>query len=715
MQLNKNLIHNTLFFANCFLVFILAFESKLNIPPYIQILGRMHPVVLHFPIVLIIGLIVWNLFFNNKYAHSEIVQKVVLNYTLITAFLTTLTAIFGIFLSKEAVYEADGLERHQWLGFSTAIWIYLGIVFQNHLNRNQLIKLNYNLFLGIYILLAAHYGGEITHGKDYILAPILSKNSVENKSITPESTIYEAVIQPIFDEKCVGCHNEKKAKGELVLINSSTAKKGGKNGQLWGKIEEESLLLKCLGLPMEDKKHMPPLGKPQLEKTELNAIELWVKSGGDFNQKISSLTDENPLKKLIDKQLAKSQNTSYTFAALPEKTIEKLNNNYRIVYKLAENSPAVVVEYYNTSQFNSASLQELSAVKEQLVSLNLNKIKLDKTAIQTIADFPNLTYLNVAFTGLEGDDITALSQLKSLNHLVLSGNKISPAALQSILHLPKLEKLYLWNTGISAAEINQFKLNFSKIQIENGYNGDTTVLKLTPPILENEEQIILKPFPLNLKHYVNGVEIRYTTDGTEPDSVHSKLYNNDVTITQNTNIKSKAFKKGWLPSDVLISNFYAVKFKPDTIIHIQKPDVQYDDKYAKAFFNLKKGEKNFRSGNWVAYRFNPMESMLIFNQPIPLSSLAISHLVDIGSYIMPPQSIELWGGMEQNKLKKIKTFSPKQPSAIAPPYLDILDIKMATTNVRFLKVKVNTVTKLPAWHLGKGDKGWVFIDEIFLN
>ena len=107
--------------------------------------------------------------------------------------------------------------------------------------------------------------------------------------------------------------------------------------------------------------------------------------------------------------------------------------------------------------------------------------------------------------------------------------------------------------------------------------------------------------------------------------------------------------------------------------------------------------------------------MLIFNQPIPLSSLAISHLVDIGSYIMPPQSIELWGGIEQNKLTKIKTFSPKQPLAIAPPYLDILDIKMATTNVRFLKIKVNTVTKLPAWHPGKGDKGWVFIDEIFLN
>jgi len=30
-------------------------------------------------------------------------------------------------------------------------------------------------------------------------------------------------------------------------------------------------------------------------------------------------------------------------------------------------------------------------------------------------------------------------------------------------------------------------------------------------------------------------------------------------------------------------------------------------------------------------------------------------------------------------------------------------------------VVVVPVGKLPAWHPGKGDKGWAFVDEIFLN
>jgi len=30
-------------------------------------------------------------------------------------------------------------------------------------------------------------------------------------------------------------------------------------------------------------------------------------------------------------------------------------------------------------------------------------------------------------------------------------------------------------------------------------------------------------------------------------------------------------------------------------------------------------------------------------------------------------------------------------------------------------VILKPLPKLPAWHKGKGDKGWIFADEIFLN
>jgi len=34
---------------------------------------------------------------------------------------------------------------------------------------------------------------------------------------------------------------------------------------------------------------------------------------------------------------------------------------------------------------------------------------------------------------------------------------------------------------------------------------------------------------------------------------------------------------------------------------------------------------------------------------------------------------------------------------------------------KYMKVVIVPVSKLPLWHRSKGDKGWIFVDELFLN
>ena len=57
-----------------------------------------------------------------------------------------------------------------------------------------------------------------------------------------------------------------------------------------------------------------------------------------------------------------------------ESKIKALNNNYRVVRPLALGSPALGVEFFSAEQFKPEQLKELLAVKEQVVSLNLNKM-----------------------------------------------------------------------------------------------------------------------------------------------------------------------------------------------------------------------------------------------------------------------------------------------------------------------------------------------------
>jgi hypothetical protein len=49
--------------------------------------------------------------------------------------------------------------------------------------------------------------------------------------------------------------------------------KGGKNGALWDTTETNfGLMMSRIHLPEQEKKHMPPAGKPQLTGEEINIL-----------------------------------------------------------------------------------------------------------------------------------------------------------------------------------------------------------------------------------------------------------------------------------------------------------------------------------------------------------------------------------------------------------------------------------------------------------
>ncbi len=55
-------------------------------------------------------------------------------------------------------------------------------------------------------------------------------------------------------------------------------------------------------------------------------------------------------------------------------------------------------------------------------------------------------------------------------------------------------------------------------------------------------------------------------------------------------VKAKAFKKGWLASEVLENQFYHGNFKPDTVLLMSPADSLYPGKGSRTLYNLEKGD-----------------------------------------------------------------------------------------------------------------------------
>ena len=110
-----------------------------------------------------------------------------------------------------------------------------------------------------------------------------------------------------------------------------------------------------------------------------------------------------------------------------------------------------------------------------------------------------------------------------------------------------------------------------------------------------------------------------------------------------------------------------------------------------------------------------MEVLFHFAQEISLHQLAVSCLLQPGSYIMPPVRVEVWGGSDSGHLRLLGKATPHRLTKMEGSSNLPVEIGFQLTKVSLVKVVVVPLNPLPAWHPGKGEKGWAFIDEVFFN
>lgn len=716
MDRSRNIIFNICFSVNCLLVFCLIFEGRLAIPSWLQVMGRMHPLMLHFPITLLVLYIFWALFIDRRINANDAGKKFGDWLLLLSAFTAAFTALIGLFLSKEDGYDTAALQWHKWSGVSVSIITSLWYACRKKIKRNNWLNASVSVISLVVIIFAGHQGAEISHGQNFLLAPVMPEKQPQ-RVLMENAIVYTNMVQPVLQAKCYNCHNAKKAKGQLVMETEELLLKGGKNGKLWDSTAANyGLLLSRVHLPADAKKHMPPSGKPQLTEQEIQILHLWIKGGANFKTKVMDLAVNDPLYLIASSIFNTVETDDYDFTAAGDNKVRGLNNNYRVVAPLAKGSPALGVEFFSTQSYLPEQLKELLTVKEQMINLSLNKMPVKDEELKIISQFSNLRKLNLSFTNITGTTLDELSKLKELRQLSLSGTAIKKTDILKLSPLKKLSRLFIWNTTLTESDITALKNTMQDIVFEKGFKDDTTVLKLTPPLLLNEEQVINAPVILKLKHYIKGVSIRYTLDGTEPDSIASPEYNNNIVLTANVTVKAKAFKKGWISSTVMENYFFSSKYTADSVINLLPADEQYKGDGPKTVSDLVKGEaNNFKSGKWLGFRKNKMETLLLFASPVNVKSVTLSTLVDIGGYIMPPVSVEVWGGNDVSHLRLLGRITPQQPTMIQPAYLKAFELPFAPVTLKCLKVIAVPVAKLPLWHPGKGDKGWVFTDEVFVN
>lgn len=284
--------------------------------PWLEVFGRAHPVLLHSPIGILPAIAV--LEFGAALLRKAPPRGAVLTLAWLSALSGGLAAASGWVLAGTGDYGGRTLTLHQWTGVALAALSLLTAILAGLSSRTP-FRLSLLASLGVMVP-AGHLGGTLTHGKDFLTAPLqrasarLAPPTAAPTATSPAdpaqtdpaptdpasvagsaapvqpdqppaaTSAYLREIVPLLERTCTSCHNPDKTKGELLLTTPEGITKGGENGPVVvaGKPDESPLLTRCL-LPIDDDEHMPPEGKPQPTPAELETLRRWIAAGAKFD------------------------------------------------------------------------------------------------------------------------------------------------------------------------------------------------------------------------------------------------------------------------------------------------------------------------------------------------------------------------------------------------------------------------------------------------
>jgi uncharacterized membrane protein len=460
--------------------------------------GRLHPLIVHLPIGLLLPAAILHFLPAGKWTEAA---KPALPLLYAAGALSAIAACAtGLLLRPQADYSSPLIDRHLWSGIAVAVCaaVLAWLGFYRPGAKKATLHL-LNGALAVLLMLAGHLGGSLTHGAGYLTAAFSGPGEVK-PALAPiaqvqEAEVYNDLVGPLLQKRCVHCHSPQKTKGGLQLHLPEAIAKGGENGAvLLAGQPGNSKLIQRLLLPHDDKKHMPPIQEAQLTETEIQLLHWWVAQGATYTGKVKSLPQGTDMQAVwaalqSGKHATGADKVNTTGiptgeATMPDaKLIESLKQSGVSVLPLAQGSPWLAVHLLHADTALTGTFEKMKPLAANIAHLHTGGKKLTAAHWQVVGQCTNLTRMHATGSALPTEALKALASLPQLQWLNLSGSTLPPTGVEMLGTISSLRNLYLYGTALPAAQFTRIKQQLSTCRIDTGgyqlpkLASDTMVVK----------------------------------------------------------------------------------------------------------------------------------------------------------------------------------------------------------------------------------------------
>lgn len=221
-----------------------------------------------------------------------------------------------------------------------------------------------------------------------------------------------------------------------------------------------------------------------------------------------------------------------------------------------------------------------------------------------------------------------------------------------------------------------------------------------------------KSIDISMKTEVEGLDIYYTLDGSDP-SLNSNKYESTFSIDKTTLIKTTTFLDGRQVGNVSEMRFPVHKAYGAKVVYNSPTAKQKSTKGVSALVDLNYAKLNAGDPAWQGIN-GDVALEVVFDEPVEIEKFEMTALrmTIHGTYL--PENVEIFGSQDGKSYTKLGTKEQLQASHTQGRNKVTTEVSFPKTNVKSVRIKAKSVNPIPEGHHKAGSASRILIDELVI-
>lgn len=128
-----------------------------------------------------------------------------------------------------------------------------------------------------------------------------------------------------------------------------------------------------------------------------------------------------------------------------------------------------------------------------------------------------------------------------------------------------------------------------------------------------------------------------------------------------------------------------------------------------------RGGESYANQLWQGWFGEPAEFVVDLGASVIVKEISLGILTNQKSWIFQPENIEFMTSVDGKEFTSVFTVTFDASKKMDGTKLETVKGKIKPQKIRYIKVVATPIEKLPDWHLAKGEKAWIFLDEVMVR